>query len=219
MSFTTAILLAGGTGSRMKRSTPKQFLSLGEKIVARYSFDILEKLACIKAIVVVAAPSYHNFFSSSNPILFAEPGARRQDSVLNAFCKAPKETDLFIVHDAARPLVQPENFVAVIEAAQKHGAAALGHKVTSTMKETDEHGKVLQTLDRSRVWDIQTPQALRADIMKEGFAEATKQGLTVTDDVSLSELIGHAPQLVAGPESNIKLTHPKDLPILEQLLS
>ena len=212
--MTSVILVAGGVGTRMGAPTPKQFLPLRGKMVASYSLDLFRFMPEVVELVVVCAPEYRHQFPSG--VLFADPGPRRQDSVYNGLQKTSQPCVL--IHDAARPLIDAALVRAVLNAVHTYGAATAATLVPFTVKEGTVDGMVVKTLDRSRLWDIQTPQGARRDLLIQGFEKANQQGLTLTDDVSLIELRGLPVKLVQGPSHNLKLTLPRDFAVAEQLL-
>lgn len=213
------ILLAGGTGSRMGTPLPKQFLPLGGKPVARHSFDLFAAFADISEIVVVCAPPHQNIFSTdAKPLAFALPGKRRQDSVHNGLLICNPNASLILIHDSARPFVEAVHLKALIETARRMGAATLASPVSSTIKQCGATRLVEKTLDRSILWEIQTPQALRADLIRQGFQAVRERGLEVTDDVAVAEAIGHPVEIVPGSPRNFKLTTPFDLAVAQTIL-
>ena len=217
---TSVILLAGGIGSRMHLPMPKQFLALGEKPVALYSFELFLSLPEIDEIIVVCAPNFREFFNYSNPnlksVLFALPGNRRQDSVFNGLQASSNE--LICIHDAARPFIDKKLVLRVLESGQQYGAATVAMPVKFTVKESDTQNFVTNTPDRAKIWEIQTPQVLHREILTQGFEHAHQHHTTVTDDVSLAELIGKKVKLVEGSHTNFKITVPADLTIANHLL-
>lgn len=215
---TSVILLAGGMGTRMQSPTPKQFLSLGEKPIALHSFELFLSIPEIDEIVVVCAPDFQESFQSTSkkPVLFALPGARRQDSVYNGLQVSTHS--LICVHDAARPFIDKELVLRVLEAGKEHGAATVGMPIKFTVKESDAQNFVQNTPDRTKIWEIQTPQVLHREILNSGFEYANKHNLTVTDDTSLAELIGKRVKLVEGSHINLKVTVPADLVIANNFL-
>jgi len=218
---TSAIILAGGQGTRMQESLPKQYLSLGSKPVARHCFDIFIEMPEITEIVVVCDPSYRNVFahsSSTKQVLFALPGKRRQDSVYNGLLASTPSFQLVCVHDAARPFIDRTLVNRALEAGQQWGAATVGLPIKFTVKESTTQHFVHKTPDRSLLWEIQTPQVLHRDIISEGFRYAQEHNITVTDDVSLAELVGKQVKLIEGSHENFKITVPVDLMIAQELL-
>jgi 2-C-methyl-D-erythritol 4-phosphate cytidylyltransferase len=218
---TTAILLAGGQGTRFQTTTPKQYLQLNGKPIVRYSFDLFLTEPSIEEVVVVCEPQYQCFFENSSlapRITFALPGLRRQDSVWNGLQAITTNPDFVCVHDAARPLITADALKHSLEAAVQHGAAAIGMPLKFTLKEHDGKEFVKYTPDRSLFWEIQTPQVMRTSWLKKGFEHAQLHNITVTDDVSLLELLNYPVKLVQGSYSNLKITTPLDLILAENLI-
>lgn len=216
----SAILLAGGTGSRMQSSEPKQFLKLQDKPIALFSFEKFLQLPEITEIIVVCPIEYRHLFknhSSKIKLKFANPGNRRQDSVFNGLQEIDPQSSLACIHDSARPFVTIETIKEVIETGLNVGAAAVAVPLKSTVKRIDSSQMVMQTPNRSTLWEVQTPQAIRPHLLHEGFAVASSQQHTVTDDVSLVELLGLPVKLVLSCYTNIKVTTPDDLLIAEAI--
>lgn len=218
----SAIIVAGGTGTRMQMATPKQFLSLGEKPVVRYSYDLFLSMPEITEIVVVCDPSYHHYFEPTShikKISFALPGSRRQDSVYNGFKTLSTPCHYVCIHDAARPFVNKEMVLRVTESAFLHGAATAGMPLKFTLKESTPQQFVNHTLDRERLWEIQTPQVIAYNLLKDGLEYALSHNVTVTDDVTMVELLKKQVKLVEGSPHNLKITVPLDLQIASYLLN
>lgn len=143
-------------------------------------------------------------------------GAARSESVRNALAAAP-EAEIVVIHDAARPFAKPELFQACIAAVRAGADGAIAAaRVTDTIKEADGDGRVVRTLDRARLWSIQTPQAFRADVLRRALDSHAVA--TATDDSSLVESIGGDVRIVEAPASNFKVTWPEDLQRAEALL-
>ncbi len=216
------ILLAGGIGSRMKTPTPKQYLQLNKKPVILYSYDLFMAMPRISEVVVVASAEFQHHFirKSRQPALtFAHPGIRRQDSVENGFQAITTKPQLVCIHDGVRPFITVPIVERAIKAAEEHGAATVGMPVKFTVKECTQEQLVVKTPDRTRIWEIQTPQIIQTDLLRRGLEHAKTQGLTVTDDVSMIELLGHPVKLVEGCYTNLKITTPDDLALSEYLLN
>lgn len=210
----SAILLAGGVGARMQMPIPKQFLFIKGKPIALYSYQLFLEMPEIDEIVVVCAPEYRTIFetaSATKKITFAFPGERRQDSVYNGFRAMQMPSDFVCIHDAARPLIRASLVQKVLNAAQEHGAATAGLPLKFSIKEHDGTEFVKFTHDRSRFWEIQTPQAINTSLLAEGFKHIAAHNLTVTDDVSIIESLQLPVKLVQGCSMNIKITTPEDL--------
>lgn len=204
----------------MNSPVPKQFMKLNGKLIILHSLESLTRLPCIKEIIIVCDPSYHHIFPKTDiPLKFAAPGLRRQDSVYNGFQLCSPTAELICIHDSARPLIASADVENVIREALAHDAAVLASPVTQTVKEISSDGFVSRTLDRSALWEIQTPQVITPTLLKAGFALAEKKKLTVTDDVSLVELLEKPVKIVKGSPRNLKITNPPDLKIAEALLS
>jgi 2-C-methyl-D-erythritol 4-phosphate cytidylyltransferase len=215
----SVILLCGGKGSRMGSSVPKQFLLLQNKIIALYSFDFFCQLDEVDEIIVVCEPTYRSFFKSDKILAFALPGERRQDSVYNGFNTITRKSNLICIHDSARPFLKKEDVKKAFEEAKTYGAAALGAKAKNTIKQCGDKNFVDKTLNRDKLLEIYTPQIISNTLLHDGFTYAKKNGLTVTDDVSLVELIGHKVKIVESSNENIKITTPFDLKIASAILN
>ncbi|HSW86687.1 MAG TPA: 2-C-methyl-D-erythritol 4-phosphate cytidylyltransferase [Rhabdochlamydiaceae bacterium] len=215
------ILLAGGQGLRMNNPVPKQFLSLMNKPIALHSFELFASFPNVLEIIVVCDPIYRSLFPSlaSPSILYASPGQRRQDSVFNGLNLVSDKAHLLCIHDSARPLLFRKDLENVISEAAVHGAAVLGVPVKPTIKQIDEEGFVIKTLERSSLWEVQTPQVMTPSLLKKGFQLAAHKDCVVTDDVSLVELAGHPVKIVQGSYQNLKITTSEDLALAEMLLS
>lgn len=216
----TVILLAGGIGSRMQMQMPKQYLPIKNKPIALYSFEVFLDMPEIHEIIVVCNQEYeHLFITAKKPVIFAEPGERRQDSVYHGLQAVSPDTELVCIHDSARPFITPEIVRRVLEAGILYGAATVGIPAKNTIKECNEFAFVKHTPDRSRMWEIQTPQVMRASLLREGFNQVHKKNLTVTDDVSIVEHMKYPVKLVDGDVRNVKITTQEDLLIAEQFLN
>ena len=122
------------------------------------------------------------------------------------------------IQDAARPCTSPALIAATVAAAREGGAAVAAQPVTDTIKESRDGKLIERTLDRSRLWAVQTPQTFRVDIIRRALSEVRRRGLLVTDDTAACELIGQPVQLVLSTQPNPKVTRPEDLPCVEALL-
>lgn len=217
----SAILLSGGVGKRMQADQPKQYLPLHGKPIILHALESLLTYPLWSEIVIVCEEKYQPLFlpyQNQIRLHFATPGKERQDSVFSGVGSLSPQTRWVCIHDGARPLLLEKDLLAVISEGKKMGAATLAVPVKATIKETDGTQRVQRTLDRSNLWEIQTPQVLTYSLLKEGYPKITAQNKIVTDDMALAEYLGLPAQLVLGSYSNIKITNSEDLLLAELLL-
>ena len=218
----SVVLLAGGVGKRMKADMPKQYLPLLGTPIALYSLKKFAEMDEVGEIVVVCDPSYRDIFEGcpvSKPVKFALPGKERQDSVFNGLSEVREGAALAAIHDSARPLVDLADVSRCCADAMEHGAAVLAVRCKATVKEANDDLSIAKTLDRSKLWEMQTPQVIKPDLLKEGFKLVNEKGYEVTDDVSIVEFMGERVQITEGSYVNIKVTTPEDMFIAERLLN
>ena len=217
------MVLAGGSGSRMKADRPKQFLELQGKPVLQWSLELLLASESCATLVLVIAEEFRSLDflqpALADPrVVCALPGKERQDSVRSGLASVPEECTLVAVHDAARPLVTLENINECLCDAATHGAAVLAVPMKATVKESEDGEFVQRTLQRSKLWEIQTPQVIRPQLLRDGFEKVEAENLEVTDDVSIVELLGEPVKLTMGEYTNFKLTTPEDMGLAESIL-
>lgn len=227
----SVVLLAGGVGKRMGAAIPKQYLELMGQPIATYSLATFAAMPQVGEIVIVCDPSWRYIFeerlaqlssTSSNrqlpAIHWALPGAERQDSVCNGLQQVRPEAQIVAVHDSARPMVTAADAARCMQDGLVVGAAVLGVPVKPTIKEVDSDMNVIKTLNRAKLWEVQTPQCIRPDLLREGFRLVKEKGLEVTDDVSIIEAMGLPVKITAGSYTNIKVTTPDDMSVAEKFL-
>jgi 2-C-methyl-D-erythritol 4-phosphate cytidylyltransferase len=151
------------------------------------------------------------------PLRLTLGGNRRQDSALAGINATSKQVDIVAIHDAARPLVTSDLFDAVIAAARQYGAAIAAVPVSDTIKRALDH-RVTATIPRDDLVSVQTPQAFRKQLLLDAFAMAEKTGMSVTDEATLIEQTGGSVRIVPGTTTNLKVTYPSDLALIEALL-
>ena len=213
--FSSAVIVAGGSGSRMGR--PKQMLPLGAKPVLVRTVEAFLQTPEIKEIVVVTPTENRAELQKRFPgIVFADPGKTRLLSVKNGFLKTSAASQLVAVHDGARPLVEPAHISACLQAARQYGAAVLAVPVKDTVK-VCEGGFVQNTLDRAVLWAAQTPQCYRRPVLAEAL-EKFGQEEGATDESQLVEKLGIKVRVVPSSYKNNKITTPEDLIFAEALL-
>jgi len=216
----TAIIAAGGRGARFGGDHPKQMLLLGGRSILQRSVEAFQHSPRVDDVVVAlpaemaaAPPAY--LVGVSN-VAVVPGGARRQDSVANAFAAAPA-ADLVVIHDAARPFVSAALIARTIDAAIEFGAAIAARPASDTVKRATSEGMILATLPREEIYLAQTPQAFRASVLRDVLG-AADPGADATDEAALAERAGHPVRLVEGDAMNIKITTPEDLSMAEALL-
>lgn len=225
MPKATAIIAAGGAGLRMGSSLPKQFGLLAGIPILIHTIRAFLRVAAIGRIVVVApAPHLERTREllarfACAPLCTVTAGGRlRQDSVRLGLAAVEPGSPLVAVHDGARPLARPEEIERCLAAAAEHGAAILALPVQDTLKDVGPEGTILRTVDRQGLWQAQTPQAFRTELLCRAFAVAEKDGFVGTDEASLLEHAGIPVRVVEGAASNLKVTRPGDLFLAEALL-
>ncbi|KAJ7967919.1 2-C-methyl-D-erythritol 4-phosphate cytidylyltransferase [Quillaja saponaria] len=220
----SVILLAGGKGKRMGASMPKQYLPLLGQPIALYSFYTFSNMVEVKEIIVVCDPSYKDIFEDAKEkiqveLKFTEPGKERQDSVYSGLQAVDLNSELVCIHDSARPLVTSADVEKVLKDGLLNGAAVLGVPAKATIKEANSESFVIRTLDRKTLWEMQTPQIIKPDLLRKGFELVNCEGLEVTDDVSIVEHLKHPVYITEGCYTNIKVTTPDDLLVAERILN
>lgn len=218
----TVCIPAAGSGTRMKSDMPKQYLPLFGRPVLLHTLDVFSGMtACVRIVIATDdVPRVHALLREGDvrpPVEVVDGGVRRQDSVERAIAAVQERDMIVLVHDAARPCVEARHVQLVADAAHASGAALLAVPVRDTLKEVRD-GAVRSTLDRSVIWQAQTPQAARADLFRDAFRHAHEKEITATDDVSLLEAIGCEVRVVEGSPENIKITQPEDLAVAEAIL-
>jgi 2-C-methyl-D-erythritol 4-phosphate cytidylyltransferase len=208
-----ALLVAAGRGERLGSDGPKAFVVCGGRPLLEWSLDAL-RLGGIEDIVVALPEGAH----APGGTIGVTGGAERSHSVRNALAAAPAAADIVLVHDAARPLVEPA-LVRDCLAAMEDGvdAAIAAAALTDTVKEADG-ARVVRTLDRSRLWAVQTPQVFRRAALEDALAQDDAVLAAATDDASLIEAAGGVVRVVPAPRWNLKVTVPEDLRVAELLL-
>jgi len=219
------LIVAAGKSVRMGPKVDKAFLSLGTKPVLAYSLMAFESCESIDGVILVvrkdrvdAARGMAQMFGCSKIKRVVAGGATRQVSVQNGLSAMPEEVAIVAVHDGARPCVTPDLIAETIKVAKRNGSGVAAVKITDTVKHVDKGYTVSKTVDRKRLWTVQTPQTFKLDLLNDAFAAVRKKGTSVTDEASAVELTGHAVRLVPGPFSNVKITSPDDLLVAAALL-
>ena len=220
------IVAAAGESRRMglPDGESKQFLLLRGEPILNYSVRRLLAMPQVDGLVVVLHPSHTVRFASellafddSKPLLIAEGGRKRSDSVRAGLLEVPTTATVIAVHDGARPLFSRHVFERCIAALAEVDGAAPGIEVSDTLKRADPTGAVAATVDRGGLWAVQTPQVFRAGALRDVYSRADLDG--ATDDATLLERGGYKVGLVPSSPANVKITKPTVLPLAGALLS
>ena len=214
-----AIIVAGGSGKRFGSKTPKQFLKLNGKSVFMHSIETFSSLKEFKQIILVVPANMSEDLSKKYKncnFTITSGGKERTDSVKNGLKLIGGDIEFIAVHDAARPLTNKSDITAVLKAAIKTGAAIAAEKTKDTIK-TVKNGFVGNTLDRSLLWNVQTPQIFEAKLLKKVYSKKISSG--ATDDSMLIEKTKHKVAVTETKFPNFKITTPEDFELAEKILS
>ncbi len=217
----SAIIVAAGNSSRM-RGVDKLYTTVGGLPLLAHTLRVFDAAPGIEDVVLVVAPdavgqarSLVGELSGSKVTVVVPGGRRRQDSVAAGLAHL-RVAEYVVVHDGARPLVTPEIIERGLQEAAKCGAAVAAVPVVDTIKEASEDGTVTRTLDRARLWSIQTPQVFRRELLERAHREVVDD---VTDDAAMVERLGAPVRVYQGAYENLKVTAPPDLALFEALLA
>lgn len=222
MSRTAAILLAAGSGSRMQGAVADKVLApLAGRPVFSWSAAAFMQSAIADLYVIVYRDQHQMLELSAyapTPSVLVHGGRERQDSVTAALAALPADIEHVFIHDCARPLIRPEQLVALHKIVRREHAVVLAHRVVDTIKEHRADAR-LRTLDRSKLWAMETPQVFSRDLIAKAYARVAEKKLHITDDAQAVEQLGHPIALLENTTPNPKLTTPADLQYLEFLLN
>ena len=219
----SAIIVAGGSSQRM--GFDKLFaLIAGEPVIA-HSIRAFERAGSVSEIVVVAREQCHDEiqkissgagFKKIRAIVAG--GERRQDSVRAGLDRIHRDAQYVGVHDAARPLITPEQIERAFEQCRAHGAVALAQRVNDTLKRADADLLVVDSVDRHEICAMQTPQIFDRKLIEDAYRALYAENVLVTDEVSAVERLGHKIALILDDDFNFKITYPRDLPVADFIL-
>lgn len=221
-----AIIVGAGKGVRFGEVQPKQFCCLGKKPIFCWAIERFEECKPIDKIILVIPPgmkeyvqksilSYSNYKKIKATV---EGGKERGDSVFQGLQAVDKNTDIVLIHDGVRPLIFPYLIERLIHQVEKHGAATLAVPMKETVKKVGREGMVDKTLNRKKLYSIQTPQGFKREIICKAHQVARESGQWASDDAALVEKMGKRVVVVPGNEMNIKITTSLDLKLAEILL-
>jgi 2-C-methyl-D-erythritol 4-phosphate cytidylyltransferase len=208
MTF-AAVLVAAGSGGRLGADRPKAFVVVAGRPMLEWS-EIALRAAGLEHIVVTVPPGF------DHPA--GVPGGETRSESVRAGLRAVGDADRVVVHDAARPMVDPELFTRCLAELDHAEAAIAAARVTDTVKEAGADRRVIATLDRSRLWAVQTPQAFRREALARALAQPDEVIRAATDDAMLVEALGGRVHVVESTPANFKVTTPHDLEVADLLL-
>lgn len=221
--FASAVIVAAGNSTRM--GMDKIFLPLNTVPAIVYTLKAFECSETIDEVILVCKDDHvstlreiiqnHNIKKVTN---LTPGGSSRQESVFAGISHCNVRTTHYAVHDAARCLITSAEIDFVVRDAFVHGASSLGVPCKDTIKTVDSQNFVVKSLDRSVLWNIQTPQVFAKDLYLAAMDAATRAGADYTDDCQLIENIGERVHIVKGSYSNLKLTTPDDIAVFEGIL-
>jgi len=221
----SAIIAAAGIGVRFGAGQPKQLVPLGEKPILNWSLEALSRATMVRELVIVApsvameaTADLAAGFEGILPVRVVPGGPTRQDSVRIGLAAVDADLEWVAVHDAARPLVTVAEIESVCLMAQEIGAAILATPVVDTVKEADDSGLVVRTLDRTRLHLAQTPQVCRKKDLLAAYDLAATKGIRAGDEAGLLEALGIPVGIITGNRRNIKITLEDDLELARALL-
>ena len=226
--FATAILLAGGSGTRMADlAKDKVLLPIHSKPTLQYSIEAFAESDAVDSLVIVHRdePQRHaieSFLPSDkfSNIIWAQGGDERQDSVWAGLSAAPANNEVVLIHDGARPLITPKTINAVAQAARDSQVACVAKRTNDTIKHASPSGNgyILKTLDRSNIWSMETPQAFKFSLIEAAYKTIIANRQSITDDLSAIENNEIPVILIENERPNPKLTNPQDIAYVEFLL-
>lgn len=217
--------MAGGKSERMGTEVDKAFLSLGTKPVVVYSLFAFEKCRDIDEVILVvrkdrieAARQAVRMFGCNKVKKLIVGGTLRQQSVINGMEELGDDVEIVVVHDGARPCVTSDLISQTVASAKQHGSGVAAVKITDTVKSVEKGMVIAETIDRTKLWLVQTPQAFSYALLKKAFTHVEKKKLKVTDEAAAVELVSSGVRLVVSSSSNIKITTPDDLILAAALM-
>ena len=209
----------------------KLWIKIHGKPVIEHTLAVFQRCRAIQSIILVVGPATESRFEklkarNSKLQTIVSGGRERQDSVWHGLLALPPGTTIAVIHDGARPCVTPRLISHTVAAARKFGAAIAATPITDTVKEVRRstlHAqrslpRIIRTLDRSKLWAAQTPQAFRADLIRRAYGRVIQRKLIVTDDAVAVELLGKPVHLVENLAANLKITRPADVELARHIL-
>lgn len=219
------IIVAAGKSERMGSDIDKAFLSLGTRPVLAYSLMAFEQCPMIDGVILVvrkdrveSARGLVQVFGCAKVRKVIAGGLTRQASVRNGLAELGDDVDIVAIHDGARPCVTSRIIEETVRSAKQYGSGVAAVKVNDTIKEAERNMVVTRTVDRAKLWAVQTPQTFGLDLLRKAYEHVGKKKQIVTDDAAAVEEMGERVHLVPSPWTNIKITTPEDLALASMIL-
>lgn len=225
MGKNSVVIAAAGKGTRMGLDINKQYIEVNGRSILAMTIQRFEECGQIDEIVIVANENEIDYCQNSIIERFGftkvkavvSGGETRQQSVFSGLCNVSADCGIVLIHDGARPFIRNESIIACIDAARAFGAAGAAVPVKDTIKLVSADGFIDRTIDRSGLWQIQTPQAFEYGLIMDAHRKALSEGIDATDDAMLAERLGHKVKLVMSDYYNIKITTREDLVFAEAI--
>jgi 2-C-methyl-D-erythritol 4-phosphate cytidylyltransferase len=222
-----AVIVAGGSGSRMQASVKKQYLVLDGRPIVAHTLMAFDSCAALDRIVLVVPAADLDYcraeilapLTLEHDIRVVAGGPRRQTSVTNGLAALGASDGIVMIHDGVRPFVRPSLLAACLAGVRATGACIPVIPATDTLKRVDHRGVILETMDRGQIRLAQTPQTFSLGLIRRCHQLAKQRGFAATDDASVAEFAGETVTVVPGDRENIKITTPEDLPAARAILS
>jgi 2-C-methyl-D-erythritol 4-phosphate cytidylyltransferase len=223
---TDVLIAAAGKGQRMGGRVKKQFISLRGMPLLLYTLRAFEEFKEIEHIYLVLDERDFEYckgeiiqkYGIKKVVQIVSGGHRRQDSVWNGLKAMEGHCDMVIVHDGVRPFVSLGTLKRLMAALKDHQAVVTAIPTRDTIKRVDGAGNVVDTLQRDALFQIQTPQGFRYDVIKEAYERALREGAEGTDDAYFVERMGIQVKVIEGSSFNIKITTPEDIALANWIL-
>ncbi len=226
MALKVAVLLpAAGSSKRFKGKTKKQFCDIDGRAVFLRTVELFADREDVSQVVMAIPAEDEELFKIKWEASLAFHGvkvihgaAERHETVAKMLEQVRDDVDLIALHDAVRPCVTKEQITAVFKAAAETGAALLAQPLVGTIKQIGEDQNIVKTIDRSDLWEAQTPQVFKPDVIRKAYAQSEKVKDDITDDAQLVEALGIPVKIVESTAGNIKITTNEDIAIAGAIL-
>ncbi|VEN75334.1 2-C-methyl-D-erythritol 4-phosphate cytidylyltransferase [Candidatus Desulfarcum epimagneticum] len=224
--MTHAIIAAAGKGQRMSAAAPKQYLDLGGRAIVGHALSAFDRCGAVDRIVLVVPEGDLDFCRDTllppldiqKPLELTAGGRTRQDSVSRGLSACGNFDGIVVIHDGARPFVDPGDIEACVRGAKIHGACVIGRPCFDTLKRLGAGGIIEKTVERKRLWTVQTPQAFHRDLIQKALDQAKRENFQATDEAGLVERMGVGVRMEKGSALNIKITAPEDLALARAIV-